>query len=109
MSQSTERGAKPVPADDSEVIIHTDGATEFRGPDATQYYQVCALIAGLRMYLVAGLLPNRAWTRNAMLSATGRLTQQDYPGSRAGCERALADLRVRQQNLALSLPTKFVE
>ena len=62
----------------------------FVGRDGVNTYRAAALKAGLKLYALHGIKPNRGWTPTAMLRAAGQITGKTY--KRGEYERAISDL-----------------
>lgn len=92
--------AAPVKAD---VTIHKGGGMGFSGAAGVDWFRFNALRSGLSLYVKTGMVPNRAWTRNTMLSMATGYTEVVYARSKKAAERALADLDAMAAKKAATL------
>lgn len=92
----------------ADVKVHSNGAMSFAGKNGVDWFRFNALRSGLKLYLRTGMIPNRLWTRNAMLSMATDYTSVAYPKSRQGAQRALDALDAMTQAKAAALKVEEV-
>lgn len=75
-----------------------DGAMSFVRPKAVDYYLVCVLASGLKLFKDTGIRPNRAWTPGRMMAKAGEITgkkfkARDYQGALEALEEKKKEMR----------------
>ena len=91
ISRPDEISGRSETTEASLVAAHKAG--EATGAAGVATFRAISLKHGLALYSKTGMLPNRAWTKGAMLAAAGSITGAAYgPRRRDSIARAIADL-----------------
>lgn len=68
-----------------------DKAQVFDTPEAIDYFRACSLKSGMKL-MMAGIKPNRQWTKARAVAAAGQVLGKEYP-KRVKLEDVIEDLQ----------------
>jgi hypothetical protein len=86
---------------ESKIVVGADGTT-FVGPDAVNLFRATALWSALRLCAKTGMIPNRAWTKTAMLNMATEYTGQKYRRGQFG--KASEDVKLWIDAMKAAIP-----